>query len=139
MTENGTNFCVLFLEGSSTQPIPNHNKPCELRLGDLLQSIKQRICLELNAGPIDKNFEALAGWLGFTVDEFKPFKLEKNPTAAMLDSWGMKSENTLREFLRILEKHGMTNLVDDICKQMKIDFSRSTVGQQLVGGGSTES
>ena len=137
MTVNRTNFCILFSEGSSAQPILNHNKPHELRLGDLLQSIKQRICFELDTGPIDKNDEALAGWLGFTANQVKHFKLEKNPTAAMLDSWGSRSENTLHKFLRILETHGMTNLVDDICTEMKIDFSRSTVRQQ--GGGSTES
>ena len=108
-----------------------------MRLGDLLQSIKQRVCLDLNTGPIDKNHEALAGWLGFTSNQFRHFELENNPTKAMLQSWGSRSENTLRKFLRILEENGMTNLVDEICKEMKIDFSRSTVRQQ--GGGSTES
>ena len=111
-------------EGSSTQPIPSHNNPCEVRLGHLLQSIKQKICLVFNTGPINKDHEALAGWLEFTADHFRHFKLEKNPTAAMLDSWGSRSENTIHKFLRILEEHGMTNLVDDICKEMKLHFSR---------------
>ena len=90
-----------------------------MRLGELPQSVMQLIYGELNTNTYGKNYEALAGWFDFTNDQFKHFKLEKNPTAAILDSWGMKSENTVPKFLEILEQNEMTNLVDEIRKKLK--------------------
>ena len=90
------------------------DNPDVTRFGDLPSSVYQKICKKFNAGSHDKNWEALAGWLGFSVNQVDGFRLENNKADAVIRSWRTIKENTITEFIKILRKNKMTQLVDEI-------------------------
>ena len=92
--------------------------PAELtRIGDLPLDIYNEICAEFNAGPPGKNGEALAGWLGFNVNQVKLFKNRPNMTDDIIRSWASEADNNIEKFINILTRNRMTALADKIEKK----------------------
>ena len=86
-------------------------------IGDLPFNSYKEICAEFNAGPPGKNWEALAGWFGFNVDQVKFFKNGPNMTDDIIRSWASEADNNIEKFINILTQNRMTALADKIEKK----------------------
>ena len=103
-------FVILVRDAPSVAPM----NPDVTRFDDLPSSVYQKVCRKFNAGSHDKNWEELAGWLGFKVHQVDGFRLENNKADAVIRSWTTRKENNITEFIEILRENDMTQLVDEI-------------------------
>jgi hypothetical protein len=90
----------------------NHPDPTSFDFYPL--NLYKEICRTFDNGPPLKNAEALACWLGITVNENREFEKRENKTDLIIKSWMESRENTVAKFVEILNAHGMTRLVDEI-------------------------
>jgi hypothetical protein len=108
-------FVILVKDAPSVAPMYlRPDNPDVTRFDDLPSSVYQKICKKFNAGSLDKNWKALAGWLGFSVNQVDGFELANNKADAVIRSWTTIKENTITEFIVILRENDMTQLADEI-------------------------
>ena len=85
-------------------------------VSELDQSVITQVTMRLNPILMMKDYQALAGKMGYKYYEIKAFGLERNPTAAVLESWwsqkGDRSVNALIKILESIERYDVTELLE---------------------------
>ena len=82
-----------------------------LTISGLNATVYETICKELNKPIDDKDYQALAGQLGYTAGELKTFQLQRDPADALLSHWATKSDNDVNKLIKILKKMERPDLV----------------------------
>ena len=93
---------------------------------DLNALVYNEVCTELNKSIPGKDYEALAGHMGYNAGELKTFQLKEDPSNALLSDWGTKSENDVNKLIVFLKKMGRGHLVGTLEAQGNFYLFKST-------------
>ncbi|CAB4035875.1 ---NA--- [Paramuricea clavata] len=96
------------------------NNPHLTRFGGLSFKTYNKMCEDFDAGTAGIGWKDLAGWLDLKFEDVKPIEIKENKSSQLIQRWAVATENTVSKFVKILEKHGMTYLADEIRTELNI-------------------
>ena len=88
-------FCIMLFMSVSGKK--------QLKINELNVNVYQDVCRNLNIPNPGRDYETLAGNLGYIAVQVKQFQLKKNPADALLSHWGTKFGNTVNKLIEILK------------------------------------
>ena len=79
---------------------------------DLNTLVYNEVCTELNKSIPGKDYEALAGHMGYSAGKLKTFQSKENSSDALLSDWGTKFDNDVKKLIVLLTKMERDDLIE---------------------------